>query len=75
MVIVHITHCGHVPVERSHCTHNLTHCDHKEINRVSELGGHCAKQMLLYQTVTFAVEPENGASFDQRRRSVLYDYR
>ena len=24
-----VTHCGHVPVKRSHCTRNLTHRSHK----------------------------------------------
>ena len=70
-----MTHCDHVPVERSYCTRALTHCDHKA-NKPS----HCTRWPLrqtnavVPDIVTFAVEPQNGASFDPRPRSIIYDY-
>ena len=48
----------------------------EEINRVGVLGVHYANQMLLYQTqlITFAVEPENGASLE-RPEAMHYNLR
>ena len=58
----------HVPVERSNFSHTLTHCGQKEI-RPSRCARWSLRQtnVVVPDTVIFAVKPENGASLERSK--------
>ena len=58
----------HVPVEWSNCSHTLTHCGHKG-NRPSRCARWPLRQtnVVVPDTVIFAVKPENGASLERSK--------
>lgn len=58
-----MTHCVHITVEWSNSTSTLTHFGHRANKPLKSVH---QTNAVVPETVTFAVEPENRASFDPR---------